>query len=51
MASRDLSLMAAAHPRPTCGLPNCQKPVHVDPESGVEHTFCGRTHAKCKEDC
>ena len=39
--------MATSHQqRRTCLLPNCHKPVHVDPVSGVEHDYCGRTHAK-----
>ena len=38
--------MAVAHRRSTCGLSGCRKLVHVDPDTGVEHDFCGRTHAK-----
>ena len=38
--------MAAAHRLPECGLPGCHKSVHVDPDTGVEHDYCGRTHAE-----
>jgi len=31
---------------PVCRLPGCHRPVHVDAVSGVEHDYCGRTHAK-----
>lgn len=29
-----------------CLLPSCNKPRHRDPQTGIEHDFCGRTHAK-----
>ena len=29
-----------------CCLPSCNKPKHRDPATGIEHDFCGRTHAK-----
>ena len=31
---------------PLCALPGCRRPVHVDEVSGVQHDYCGRTHAK-----
>ena len=30
---------------PTCALPGCTRPVHIDPTSGIAHNYCGRTHA------
>ena len=30
----------------TCQLPGCSRPVYVDAESGRQHEFCGRTHAR-----
>lgn len=30
----------------TCALPGCVAPCYVDATTGVEHDYCGRTHAK-----
>ena len=29
-----------------CPIPGCTKPKFVDPNSGVTHDFCGKTHAE-----
>jgi len=29
----------------TCGLPGCNRPCWVEPRTGIEHGYCGRTHA------
>jgi hypothetical protein len=31
---------------PECSLPGCQKDVYYDFRSGLQHDYCGRTHAK-----
>ena len=31
--------------RALCAMPNCSKPRHRDAATGIEHDFCGRTHA------
>ena len=33
-------------PHNRCSLPGCSAPRYVDPSTGSEHDFCGRTHAR-----
>ena len=30
---------------PRCSLPGCHRPCHRDPQTGITHDYCGRTHA------
>ena len=33
-------------PHNRCSLPGCSAPRYIDPSTGSEHDFCGRTHAR-----
>ena len=38
--------MASAQRRGTCQLPGCTRAAHIDAQTGVEHDYCGRSHAR-----